>query len=100
MFIASYQAFRNRAQSCDLAVVGASALQHVSVGRLLEELVLIHTQWLRQVVWLHGMNTVQTMRNGRIRSRSALVVVGTRCLRARPDEVFERSPVARSLSGM
>jgi hypothetical protein len=76
-------------QSCDLAVVGASDLLHVYVRRLLEKLVLINAQlWLQQVVRLHGMNTVQTIRNGRIRSRSALVVAGTRCLRARPDEVF------------
>jgi hypothetical protein len=57
----------------------------------LEELVLINAQWLRQVVRLHGMNTVQTMINGLNRSHSTTVVVGTRCLRARPDEVFERS---------
>jgi hypothetical protein len=77
MLIACDQAFCNFAQSCDLAVavVGASALLHVSVGRLLEELVLTHEKRLRQVVRLHGINTAHTIRNGRIRGHSALIVV-------------------------
>ena len=49
---------------------------------------------------LHGINTAHTMRNGRIRCRSTTFVVGTRCLRVQPNEVFELCPAAKSLSGM
>jgi hypothetical protein len=41
----------------------------------------------------HGSDDQKCSRS----QHSAPVVVGTRCLRARPDDVFEDCPVARSL---
>jgi hypothetical protein len=100
MFIAWETAFRSRKQSCDLAAVGARAKQHGFTGRLLKELTLSYEQWFQQVVWRQGIITIQTMRNGRSRSHQPPVVVGTRCLRARPDDLPEHCPVARSLLGI
>jgi hypothetical protein len=100
MFRTSERALFILLQSFDLAALRVTAQLLAFVWRLLKELVLPYEQCCQQVVWLHGMNTVQRMRNGRIRSHSMKANLGTRCMRARPDEVFERSPVTRSLSGV